>query len=498
MTIPLTASLLFLLLNVFFVLAEFSLVRTQPVRVEVMQSQGISGAGLVLKILGSLEGYLSAIQVGVTMSTLGLGWLGEPIVARFVMSLSGRYGVPFTYAHIIATVVSFLIIMYLQVVFAELVPRHIAIQKAEQIAVWIAFPLEAYKRLVQLPSWLLTKSAGLILSVVGLSSAGSAEPQVYSEAEMRLMLGDSQERGLLPLDRLLLIENMFDLSNLRVRDAMVPREKIVVLSTTRSWDENMAIVRANHFSRYPLADPDVDHITGLIHVKDLAFSTEAHPALSSLKRKIATVQDSESLQSLLKTMTMQGNHMMVAMRGPRVTGLLTLEDVLEEVVGEIHDEFDAPTAWSLQALLNPDLIDLDLRVVAPNDCVQTLANRVRAVHALDPAPIIRAVLARENQLPTAIGHGVAVPHARLSNITKPIIAVARAPRPLGFNAPDKTSVRLVFLILTPASAPLEQLRILGRIATLVNNETLRKGLLRAKTAAQFLDIVRTSEALVAG
>lgn len=414
MTIQLISALVFLILNIFFVLAEFALVRTQTARVEVMHAKGVPGSGLALKMLRNLESYLSAIQIGVTICTLGLGWLGEPAVSRFIIAAVDRNGALGAYTATVGTVVSFLLIMYFQIVFAELVPRNIAIQKAETIAVLLAYPLEVYKRLVQIPNWLLAKSASLITSALGFSPSGAVE-QIYSEAEVRVMLGASQEKGLLPLDRLLLIENLFDLSTLKVRDAMVPREKIVHLSTARSWEDNKTVLHSNHFSRYPLADPDIDHISGIVHVKDLASFTE-EPRLTDIKRKVITVQDSEPLQPLLKTMATQGRHMMIAMRGLRVSGLITMEDVLEEIVGEIHDEFDAPMAWSLHGLLNPDLIDLDLRTTAPRECVETVANRIKEVHNVDPLPVIRAVLERETQLPTAIGQGVAVPHARLPTI----------------------------------------------------------------------------------
>lgn len=496
MTAHLLAALVFLFLNIFFVLAEFSLVRTQPARIEVMLAKGVRGSGLLLKMLRQLESYLSAIQIGVTMSTLGLGWLGEPAISKFIVAVIDRGQFLGPHIHTIGTVVSFLLIMYFQIVFAELVPRNIAIHKAETLALLIVYPLEMYKRLVQLPNWILAKSSSLISVMLGVPPAGEVE-QVYSEAEVRVMLGASQEKGLVPLDRLLLIENLFDLSTLKVRDAMVPREKIVYLSLAKSWKENREILKGHHFSRYPLADPDLDHISGIVHVKDLdAFSDGIR--LADIKRKVVTVQDSEPLQPLLKIMTTQGKHMMIAMRGLRVAGLITLEDVLEEIVGEIHDEFDAPMAWSLHGLLSPELIDLDMRATAPRDSVETLANRVRSMHVIETQQVVRSVLERESQLPTAIGQGVAVPHARLSDIAKPIVAVGRSAKPLGFGAPDKVPVRLVFLILTPALQPLEQLRILGRVATLVNNQTLRRGLMRAKTPAQFLDIVRTSEALVAG
>jgi len=496
MTIPLIAVLIFLGLNVFFVLAEFALVRANAPRLEIMQSNGVSRAGLVLRMIRNLDSYLSAIQIGITMCTLGMGWLGEPAASRVVRHLFENVPLAETHAHAIGTVISFLVIMYLQVVFAELVPRNIAIQKAEDIALWTAYPLELYKRAVKLPNAVLTRSSIFLSRLLGFSPAGEAE-QVFSEDEMRAMLGVSQEKGLLPLDRLLLIENLFDLSTLKVRDAMVPRDRIVFVSTAKSTKENLEIIKKNHFSRYPLAEPDLDHVTGYIHTKDWANAGD-EVNLTDIKRKFSTVQDSDPLQPLLKMMATQGKPLMLAMRGPKLSGLISLEDILEEVVGEVHDEFDAPLAWSLQALMSPELIDLDVKGATPEECVTELAARVQAAHGVDPRAVVQAVVAREAQLPTAIGKGVAVPHARLPTVSKPIVAVGRSNRGVSFPTPDKIPVRLVFLILTPAAAPLEQLRILSRVATLVNNDTLRRRLFRARTAAQFLDLVRTSEPLVAG
>jgi len=493
---PLISALIFLGLNIFFVLAEFALVRTSAARMEVMQANGAKRAGLVLKMLRQLDSYLSAIQIGVTVSTLGLGWLGEPAVSTFI--LRWFHGAPFlgAYADSIGTVAAFLLIMYFQIVFAELVPRNIAIQKAEPLALLIAYPLEVYKRLIQAPNWVLSKSAMLISRLIGVAPAGDSE-QVFSEDEMRMMLGVSQEKGLLPLDRLLLLENLFDLSTLKVRDAMVPRDRIVFMSTAKPIEENLELMKKSHLSRFPIAEPDLDHVTGYVHTKDIANGGET-VNLSELKRKIATVQDNEPLQPLLKMMTTQGRHMMLAMRGNRLAGLITLEDVLEEIVGEVHDEFDAPTAWTFHAQLQPELVDMDIHGGTPEECISQLASRIQTAHGLDPRPIVQAVMAREAQLPTAIGKGVAVPHARLPTLTRTIIAIGRSNRPISFAAPDKNPVRLVFLILTPAAAPLEQLRVLSRVATLINNETLRRRLFRAKSASQFLDIVRTSEAIVAG
>ncbi len=496
MTIPVLSALIFLVLNVFFVLAEFALVRASISRLEVMKTRGVFRAGLVLRMLRNLESYLSAVQIGVTICTLGLGWLGEPAAAAYIHQWFREDSILGIHAHAVGTVVSFLTIMYFQIVFAELVPRNIAIQKAEDIALLVAYPLELYKRLVQAPNWVLSKSAGLFSRLLGFGSAGDSE-QVFSEDEMRVMLGVSQEKGLLPLDRLLIIENLFDFASLKVRDAMVPRDRIIFLSTAKTAAENMEIMRKNRFSRFPLAEPDLDHVTGYVHTKDLAGLTDS-VRLTEVKRKFTTAQDSEPLQPLLKTMSNQGKHMILAMRGTRLAGLITLEDVLEEVVGEIHDEFDAPMAWSLHALVKPELVEMDLRGGTPEECVNEMAAKIQMIEGFDKNVVASAVMTREAQLPTAIGKGVAVPHARLATLTRPVVVIGRSNRPISFSTPDKVPVRLVFMILTPAAAPLEQLRVLGRVATIANNDTTRRRLLRAKTPAIFLDYLRTAEALIAG
>ena len=149
-------------------------------------------------------------------------------------------------------------------------------------------------------------------------------------------------------------------------------------------------------------------------------------------------------------------------------------------------------------MLKPELVELDVKGVTPEECINELAAKIQIIEGLDKLTIAQAVIARESQLPTAIGKGVAVPHARLPSITRPIVAVGRTNHPLTFAAPDKIPVRLVFLILTPAAAPLEQLRVLSRVATIANNDTTRRRLFRAKSPAIFLDYLRTAEALIAG
>ncbi len=498
MTLHLLLTLLFLCLNIFFVLAEFALVKAQRARLEVMRADGRTRATLVIAMMDNMDSYLSAIQIGVTMSTLALGWAGTPVASGFVDRMFDWPSFLAPYTTQLNTVLAFCVIIYTQIVFAELVPRSIAIQKAEPIALWVSIPLTAFYKALRIPIQLMAKSSRLVSRLIGLKPV-SEHQEVFTEDEVRIMIGMSQEKGLMPLDRLLLIENLFDFEDLKVRDAMVPRDKIVALSTANSWDQNRQILQSHHFSRYPLVNPDLDHIAGFIHVKDLALQGAGIPDLPRLARAVVKVDEGAPLQPLLKTMTTQGKHMVVVTKAGKPVGVITLEDVIEELLGEILDEFDAPNAWSFQQLLSEETIDLEMKETASADAVRNLALRLKSSNPLlDAKAIENAVMSREVQLSTAIGKGVAVPHARVAGLPRSMVAIGRSKHPVNFVAPDKTPVKLVFLILTPAAAPLEQLRILSRVATLAQNETLLKQLMRAKTPAQFLDAVRTSESIVAG
>lgn len=499
MTLYIIAALLLLSANMFFVLTEFSLVRVQRPRLELMVAAGRKRAALVLDMLKNLDRYLSAIQLGVTICTLGLGWLGEPLVSKFIESHIGLPEILLPYKIVISAVVAFAIITYVQIVFAELVPRSIAIHKAEQIALMVAYPFYLFSRLFRLPIWIMTRSFITISKLLGFPPTGDHE-QVFSEDEVRILLNVSQEKGLIPLDRLLIIENLFDFGSMKVKEAMVPREKIHYLSTGKTWEENRNLILHHRLSRYPVGDPDLDHVIGLLHVKDLAFENPAPKDWKKLIRPAHIAVGADLLQTLLKPMTAQAKHMMLVRDNHgKIIGLITLEDVLEELVGEIHDEFDLPQAWSLHSMLTPAHVLLDQKSETLSDAVRQLVRALGEITPeLDTAAALRAIDEREIKMATLVTKGVALPHARLPSLDKALIAIGRCLKPIPFPSLDKQPIRLILLILTPASLPMLQLRILARIAMLASHETFRRRLLRAKTPAQFLDIIKTSESLLAG
>ena len=493
--------------NAFFVAMELSLIRVRSSRMELLARKGNLRAIQVQEMLGRLDDYMAAFQVGITVISLALGWIGEPALAHWVERRLSGLGVmlPGHFVHAFAFFVGLSLLAMIQIVLGELVPRAVGIQRAEVISLWGSIPMRAYARAIRPLVALMSGLSKAVLKLLGFKPAAESE-STLSEEEMRVLLGENQEKGSFPLERLLLLENLFDLGAAKVSDAMVPAEKIAFLSVEKSWAENMEIVRLRRFSRYPLCAGGLDGALGMVHIKDLVLKTSASvaqdasaPDLRQLKRDLAEVSEGESLEKLVKTFPDKGIHMAVVKNAQgRVTGLITLEDILEELVGEINDEFDLPQAWNLADLVVGPAVAVGLQASDRKAAVATLLSRLKAaVPELNEEETLRAVMDREAKLSSAVGRGAAVPHARLPNLSRPFIAVGRFAKPVPGPSPDNVPVRLVFLILTPVATPIIQLRILSRIAALLTNENLRRKLLRAKTGEALLETLRTADTLLA-
>jgi CBS domain containing-hemolysin-like protein/mannitol/fructose-specific phosphotransferase system IIA component (Ntr-type) len=498
--------------NAFFVAMELSLIRVRSSRIELLARKGDPRAVQVQEMLGRLDDYLAAFQLGITVLSLALGWIGEPALAHWLERRLGGLGVllPGHLAHALAIVLGLSLLSMTQIVLGELVPRAVGIQNADVISLWGSYPMRAYARAIRPLVALMSGLSKAVLKLLGFKPAAESE-STLSEEEMRVLLGQNQEQGSFPLERLLLLENLFDLGRASVADAMVPVEKIAFLSVDKSWAENMEVVRLRRFSRYPLCAGGLDGVLGMVHIKDLVLKTPAPtapapaaqeapaPDLRQIKRALAEVSEGESLEKLVKTFPDQGIHMAVVKNTQgRVTGLITLEDILEELVGEIHDEFDLPQAWNLADLVVGPAVAVGLQASDHKAAVAALLSRLKAAAPeLNEEETLKAVMDREAKLSSAVGRGAAVPHARLPSLSRPFIAVGRFAKPVPGPTPDNVPVRLVFLILTPVSAPIIQLRILSRIAALLTNENLRRKLLRAKTGEALLETLRTADTLLA-
>jgi magnesium and cobalt exporter, CNNM family len=489
-------------INATFVLLEFGLMRTRPARIEILARKGNSAAIAVQDVLSRLDEHLAAMQVCLALVSLALGAVGEPAV---VAQLNAHFArlvsrLPASWVHLLSFAVALASLACVQMIMGELVPRAVALHYAEKIALVGARPLKALALFLRWPIRLTTSCSKGILRLFGLKPMSEADHSVSVE-EMRVLLGETQDKGAMPLERLILLENVFDFASAKVAEAMRPREKIVFLSLSRTWAENMAVIRQKRFTRYPLCEhDDVDSALGYVHLKDLILREDSgEPDLKRLRRDLFEISDAEPLEKLIKSLPDKGVHMALVRDGlNRVVGLLTLEDIIEELIGEVRDEYGRARGWADGELFSHAVVEANLPPGDRRSAISYLIARLKTARPeLDGRTALEAVWERELKFASAVGHGVIVPHARMMGLTEPIIAVGRYAKPAAFPTPDGMPVRLVFLILTPVEAPVMQLKILQRIASLVTNENLRRKLWRAKTDEALLEILRTGDTLLA-
>lgn len=487
--------------NAVFVLIEFALMRVRPARVEVLARKGDSRAAAVQEILGRFDEYLAAMQLCMTMIALALGAVAEPeIAARLGGHLESWVGpMPTVWLRMISFSIAVCALAGVQIILAELIPRAVAIHYAEPIAFRGARPLRFLAGLLRLPVHVMTSCSKGLLTLFGLKSAAEAEHTVTVD-EMRVLLGETHDKGAMPLERLLLLENLFDFAAAKVSDAMRPRERIAFLSLAKSWPENLDTIMRKRFTRYPLCEEGIDTVIGYVHLKDLVLKgSAAETDLKRLRRDLHEVADSEPLEKLLKIMPDKGIPMALVRDGlSRVAGLLTLEDIIEELIGEVRDEFDQPSVLDSGELFARAAVDANMPAGDRRAAVRFLLGKLASTRTgLDVNAAFDAIWERELKFASAVGRGVLVPHARLPGLPEPLVAVGRYAKPAAFPTPDGVAIRLVFLVLSPAETPVVQLKILQRIASLVTNENLRRKLWRAKTDEALLNLLSTADTLLA-
>jgi len=332
--------LLLVALNGFFVAAEFALVKLRPTQLEPHISAGSRRALLARHMLQHLDAYLSATQLGITLASLALGWVGEPafawIVGPLVSLVAGNNP---DLVHTISVTVSFLVITVLHIVLGEQAPKSMAIRRSEATALLISFPLYAFYKLTYPAIWALNHTANGLLKLFGVLPAGEGE-LAHDEEELRRILASSSASHLTTQKRELL-DNIFELSHRMARQIMLPRQDVVYLSTERSLAENLRLARRSGHTRFPLCQGDLDHVIGLIHIKDIFHRELALSSLTEVAREIAFVPETLELDRLLKRMRTERFHMAAVIdEYGGVSGIVTLEDVIEEIVGSIQDEFD--------------------------------------------------------------------------------------------------------------------------------------------------------------
>lgn len=490
---------LFLALNAFFVLAEFAIVKVRATRLAELAAAGHRRAQLAQRIVEQLDAYLSVCQLGITIASLGLGWLGEPAFARLIRAfLPGEALWGPAVSHTIAVGLAFLLITFLHILLGELVPKAVAIRASEKSTLRIAWPLHFFRQVLHAPMTVLNAAQNGILRLLGIDVAHGGEGD-YSEQELRLILSLSEERGALPLGRLLLFENLFDFGKLKVADAMIPIDRAERIRLADGWERISAALKQSSRTRLLVYAEDPSRPAGVLHVKDLwrrGINEPAPPDIRGLMRPVLTLQDRMPLETALREFQKRRTHLMVVVdeKGKPV-GILTMEDVLEELVGSIEDEFERHAPHYLADIIPPSAVVLDLAATTPEEAVRELAVPLAGSFAagLAPRQIVDAVWARAQGILADLGNGVAIPHARLPGLKAPVVALGRSTAGVRFDARREETARLVFLILTPEEQPRTHVQVLARVAGLVESAYVRERLLAAASPSEALEIIRSSD-----
>lgn len=343
----LLAALVLVALNGFFVAAEFALVRVRESRIVQLEQEGSARAGVVRSALRDLDTYLSVCQVGITIASLGLGWVGEPAVSAFIRPGLQALGIHNEgVIELIAVVLGFAVITYAHLVFGEQAPKYLSIQRAEKTALWITRPLKLFMFLFRPLVWLVNASTNFILRPWGIRLG--EEMEAHSEEELRIMISSSTSSGVLDPQEHEYLNNVFDFGDTVAREIMVPRPDIEALPIDAPLEELVERAAFGRYTRYPVYEGDLDHILGAVHVKDLfraAMENGGNFDLGPLIRECLVVPENKRIEEILSEFQKRKLQMAIVIdEWGSVEGLITIEDIIEELVGEIQDEFDEDEA----------------------------------------------------------------------------------------------------------------------------------------------------------
>jgi len=340
-----TAVVLLLAANAFYVAAEFALVKARGFRIEALAQGGSAAAKLTVRIQANLESYLAACQLGITMASLGLGWVGEPAVEAILKPIFTEMGMSESAMHTSAFIVGFLVFSALHIVVGEQVPKTLAIRKAEPVSIWVAYPLHASYMLAWPLNWLLSRATNAILSLLKVAEVSHVE--VFTGEELKGMVTTSEKHGEIHQSQATMLHNLFEFDHRHVGRIMIPIRSAQVLDLAGSANDNLDVIRKTVHSRFPLIDGNQrDELIGIVLTKDIQlaiFNGESEPwsELGRYKREAMVVPESQRIAKLFDLMRIRRAHMAcVVDEYGKFIGIVTLEDLLEEIVGEIEDETD--------------------------------------------------------------------------------------------------------------------------------------------------------------
>ncbi len=343
--ILLVNSALFVLLILFtavFVGAEFAIVKVRMSRIDQLIDEGNKRAGIAKKILDDLDYYLSACQLGITMTALGLGWLGKPAVEQLILPLFRDIGLASSSALVISFILAFSLVTFLHVVIGEMTPKSLALHSAERMTLALAPILYVFGKIIAPFIFVMTGASRLLLRIFGIQPA-QAE-QGHSEEELKIIMAQSFQSGEINQTELSYMQNIFAFDERSAKDVMVPRTQMIAFPDSLSSEELLAEIREHRFTRYPIArDGDKDDLIGFINAKEVLtnYAVNGSVEMAELIHSLPYFHETTPLQTALVKMQKDRTHIaLVIDEYGGTSGLITMEDILEEIVGEIRDEFD--------------------------------------------------------------------------------------------------------------------------------------------------------------
>ncbi|MFZ9869559.1 MAG: hemolysin family protein [Candidatus Kapaibacteriota bacterium] len=390
-------TLFFVLLNGFFVAAEFALVKVRSSQIELRARDGNIFAGIAKGLIEHLDAYLSACQLGITLASLALGWIGEPVVAAIVADVVALAGIQLDVAtlHMVSIAVAFTIITAMHIVIGEMAPKTLAIQRSEAVTLAIALPMRAFYIVFRPVILGLNWMSNTMLRLIGIAPA--TEHEVHSPEELRYLIAQSGEQGALEISERELIENVFDFTETTADQVMIPRSKILALDLSDHIDALLEQVMEEGYSRLPVYDGSIDRIVGIVYAKDL-LTLMHHKDLilvQDILHPAYFVQEDVKIKRLLRDMQAKRVHMAIVLdEFGGTAGLITMENILEELVGTIQDEYDeeAPLAsqttrdvWEFDAGIHiDDLNELLPKPLPSSDDYETLGGMITHVSGRIP------------------------------------------------------------------------------------------------------------------
>ncbi len=342
MLLKLISFAILLMLTAFFVATEFSIIRIRSSRVNQMVASGEKNAKAIREVTSNLDGYLSACQLGITITALGLGWLGEPTIEALLHPLFDQFGITGEWSAILSFVISFVIVTYLHVVLGELAPKTIAIIQAERISQLTAPIIIVFYKMMYPFIWLLNGSANALVRLFGFQLG--SEHEAHSEEEIRMIVTESYDSGKINQSEFGYVNRIFEFDERLAREIMVPRTDMVCLEADASNERMLAVIKREQYTRYPVMQGGKDNIIGILNTKQFILRDEGQLELGirDCLQPVMSVPDSMPINKLLKKMQAERVQLAILLdEYGGTSGLITIEDIVEEIVGDIRDEFDA-------------------------------------------------------------------------------------------------------------------------------------------------------------